>query len=126
VYVLGEVRAPSSRLMVKGRMNLAEAIGDAAGVDPLTSNPGSIYVVRGRYEQPDVYKLDASSPDALLLASRFELQPQDVVFVASTKLTTWNRIVGQLLPTLQFLWMTTDAIYRAQNIGLINDLNGLK
>jgi polysaccharide biosynthesis/export protein len=124
VYVLGEVRTPSSRLMVKGRMNLAEAIGDAAGVDPITSNPGAIYVVRGPYEQPDVYKLDASSPDALLLASRFDLQPQDVVFVASTKLTTWNRIVGQILPTIQLLWYGADTIYRAQNVGIINDFNG--
>lgn len=119
VYVLGEVRRPASRLMVKGRMNLAEAIGDAEGVDPVTSNPGAIYVVRGRYERPEVYRLDAGSPDALLLASRFDLQPQDVVYVSATRLTTWNRILSQLLPTLQFLWMSTDAYYRAQNAGII-------
>jgi polysaccharide export outer membrane protein len=115
VYVLGEVRRPASRLMVKGRMNLAEAIGDSEGVDPLTSNPGAIFVVRGRYEQPKVYRLDASSPDALLLATRFELEPQDVVFVAATKLTTWNRVISQILPTIQAIWYTADAFNRVED-----------
>jgi polysaccharide export outer membrane protein len=115
VYVLGEVRRPSSRLMVKGRMNLAEAIGDAEGFDPATSNPGAVFVVRGHYERPQVYRLDASSPDALLLASRFELDPQDVVFVSATKLVTWNRVVGQILPTIQALWYAGDAVRRADD-----------
>jgi polysaccharide export outer membrane protein len=120
VFVLGEVRRPASRLMVKGRMNLAEAIGDAEGPDPLTSNPGRIYVVRGHYEKPRVYRLDASSPDALLLASRFELEPQDVVYVSATRLTTWNRVLSQLLPTLQAIWFTAEAANRAETLGIIN------
>jgi polysaccharide export outer membrane protein len=115
VYVLGEVRRPSSRVMVKGRMNLAEAIGDSEGFDPATSNPGAVFVVRGQYEKPQVYRLDADSPDALLLASRFQLQPQDVVFVSATNLTTWNRVVSQILPTIQALWYTADAINRAED-----------
>ena len=44
-------------------MSLAEAIGDAEGFDPLTSNPGAVYVIRGRYETPRIYKLDASSAE---------------------------------------------------------------
>jgi polysaccharide export outer membrane protein len=115
VYVLGEVKRPSSRLMVKGRMNLAEAIGDSEGFDPLTSNPGAVFVVRGDYERPQVYRLDADSPDALLLASRFDLRPQDVVFVSATKLVTWNRVVGQILPTIQALWYAADAVRRAED-----------
>jgi polysaccharide export outer membrane protein len=119
VYVLGEVRRPSSRLMVKGRMNLAEAIGDTEGFDPLTSNPGAVFVVRGSYERPQVYRLDADSPDALLLAARFELEPQDVVFVSATALTTWNRVLVQILPTLQAIWYTAASTDRAQAAGIL-------
>jgi polysaccharide export outer membrane protein len=121
VYVLGEVRRPASRVMVKGRMNLAEAIGDAEGVDPLTSNPGAVFVVRGHYERPQVYRLDADSPDALLLASRFELAPQDVVFVSATKLTTWNRVILQILPTLQAIWYAADAYDRTERVFIENN-----
>lgn len=108
VFVLGEVRRPSSKVMAKGRMSLAEAIGDSEGFDPLTSNPGAVYVFRGRYEAPSVYRLDATSPDALLLAVQFQLEPQDVVYVAAYKLSSWNRVVSQLLPTIQGLWQSVD------------------
>ena len=111
VFVLGEVKAPSSKLMAKGRMSLAEALGDAAGLDPTTSN-GGVYVFRGRYEQPRVYRLDASSADALLLAVQFQLEPHDVVYVTTYGLTAWNRIVTQIFPTVQGLWQTVDLANR--------------
>jgi len=113
VFVLGEVRRPSSKLMARGSMSLAEAIGDAEGFDPLTSNPGAVYVLRGRYDAPRVYKLDASSADALLLAVQFQLEPLDVVYVTPYKLTDWNRVMTQLLPTIQGLWQSVDLGNRA-------------
>ncbi|NMO18131.1 sugar ABC transporter substrate-binding protein [Pyxidicoccus fallax] len=106
VFVLGEVRRPSSRVMVKGRMSLAEAIGDSEGFDPVTSNPSKVYVIRGNFDRPSIYKLDAGSPDALLLATQFQLQPRDVVFVSAHDLTRWNRIISQIEPTVQLLWET--------------------
>ncbi|MDY7228114.1 polysaccharide export protein [Hyalangium rubrum] len=119
VFVLGEVRKPSSRIMVKGRMTLAEAIGDTEGFDPITSNPAKLYVIRGNFDRPTIYKLDAQSPDALLLATQFQLQPHDVVFVSPHNLTRWNRIISQIQPTVQLLWQTIDigdrsVIFQAQ------------
>ncbi|RKH58445.1 polysaccharide export protein [Corallococcus llansteffanensis] len=108
VFVLGEVRKPTSRIMVKGRMTLAEAIGDSEGFDPLTSNPERVYVIRGSFEKPSIFKLDAKSPDALLLAAQFQLQPHDVVFVSAHDLTRWNRIIEQIQPTVQLLWQAVD------------------
>jgi polysaccharide biosynthesis/export protein len=112
VFVLGEVRRPASKLMAKGRMTLAEAIGDSEGFEPLSSNPGGIYVIRGRYEAPQVYRLDATSADALLLAVAFELEPLDVVYVSTYALTSWNRVVSQILPTVQGIWQTVDLANR--------------
>ena len=113
VFVLGEVRTPSSKVMAKGSMSLAEAIGDSSGFDPVTSNPGEIYVIRGGYNTPSIFKLDASSADALLLAVQFQLEPRDVVFVSSYALTDWNRVLQQLMPTVQGLWRTIDLTNRA-------------
>lgn len=106
IYILGEVSKQAAFPMTKGRMNLAEAIAISEGFDPVTSNPGRVYVIRGEFNRPNVYQLDASSPDALLLATQFPLQPQDVVFVSSTSLTRWNRVMSQILPTIQGLWET--------------------
>ena len=113
VFVLGAVAKPSSKLMAKGRMSLAEAIGDSEGFDRTSANTGEIYVIRGRPEVPQVFKLDASSADALLLAVQFQLEPLDVVYVAPTKLADWNRVMTQLLPTVQGLWQSVDLSNRA-------------
>jgi polysaccharide biosynthesis/export protein len=108
VFVMGEVKKPSSRVMVKGRMSLAEAINDSEGFDMRTSNPGRVYVIRGNFDRPTIFKLDAKSPDALLLAAQFQLQPHDVVFVSAHDLTRWNRIIDQIQPTVQLLWQAVD------------------
>ncbi|MBF5043458.1 sugar ABC transporter substrate-binding protein [Aggregicoccus sp. 17bor-14] len=120
VFVLGEVRAPRSRVMVKGRMTLAEAIGDSEGFDPVTSNPAKVYVIRGSWERPTVFKLDAGSPDALLLATHFELKPRDVVFVSPHNLTRWNRIISQIQPTVQLLYQSVDLVNRVDDIRFNN------
>ena len=106
IYVLGEVEKPAAYLMHKGKMNLAEAIGHSRGFDRTSSDPGRLFVIRGEQNEPIVYHLNAASPDALLLATQFELAPQDVVYVSSTSLARWNRVMVQILPTIQGLWQT--------------------
>jgi polysaccharide export outer membrane protein len=100
VFVLGEVTKPLSQPMIKGRLTLAEAIGDAGGVNQETSNPSRIYVIRGDINRPDIYRLDAGSPDAMLLATQFQLQPFDVVYVSTAEVTRWGRMINQLLPSI--------------------------
>jgi len=113
VFVLGEVKQPSSKLMVKGRMTLADAIGDSAGMDPVAAS-GMVYVIRGDFQAPTIYRLDAGSADALLLAVQFPLRPLDVVFVSTYELTRWNRVMAQILPSVQALWQTVDITYRTR------------
>src|SRR5690606_30849550 len=103
VYVLGEVRRPQSLLMHRGRMTLAEAIGDTEGFDMLSSDPSRVLVIRGEVGKPTVYMLDAKSPDALLLAEAFPLEPRDVVFVSTAGVTRWGRVINQIAPTLRSL-----------------------
>jgi polysaccharide export outer membrane protein len=113
VFVIGEVRQPQSRLMVKGRMTLAEALNETGSMEPSVANVSRIYVIRGDYESPSIYRLDASSPDAMLLATQFPLNPRDVVFVSTYGLAQWNRVMGQIMPTVQSLWTTYDLASRA-------------
>lgn len=100
VYVLGEIRRPQSLQMHRGRMTLAEAIGRTEGFDQNAADPSRLFVLRGDLNQPVIYALDASAPDALLLAERFQLMASDVVFVATSDLTRWNRVISQITPTL--------------------------
>lgn len=102
VYVIGEVNKPGSLLMTDRRLTLTEAINDVGGVDRTTSNPARIYVIRGTRATPRVYRLDAADPVALILGDRFPLRPHDVVYVDTSGLTRWSRVINQVLPTATF------------------------
>ena len=106
VHLIGEVLKPGNYAMSGGGLNLAQALGEAGGINLNTANPARIFVFRGAYEKPQVFWLNARSPDTMLLATRFELKPQDVVFVATSGLGAWNRVVSQILPTVQTLYET--------------------
>ncbi len=103
IFVMGEVTSPSSLFIPKGRMSLSEAISDVGGINPETSNPARIYVIRGTAERPEVFQLNAKSPAALVLGDHFQLQPRDVVYVATAGVARWNRLIQNLLPTATLL-----------------------
>ncbi len=103
VFVLGEVQKPGSFFMNKKRITLAEALADAGYVNEFSSNPKYIFVMRGQTDSPELFHLDAKSPDALLLADRFPLRPRDIVFVDAAEVARWNRVISNILPTATML-----------------------
>ncbi len=98
VFISGEVTAPRSLPMRNGRLSLNEALGEAGGINPVTGDAKKVYVIRRNTQESVVYQLDANVPDALALAEGFELNPKDVVYVAATPLTNWNRTVSAMIP----------------------------
>ena len=111
IFVLGEVVRPGSQVMNKKRSTLAEALGDAGYVSQTTSDPRWIYVMRGNTETPELFHLDASLPDAMLLADRFPLRPRDVIYVDTAAVVRWQRVISNILPTATMLNVTSQTQY---------------
>jgi len=104
VFVMGEVRNPSSVEIINGYLTLAAALGEVGGVNQNTSNPSAIYVVRSTdKDNPQIFHLDAQYATGMLLAERFEMQAQDVIFVDTAGVSQWNRVINQLLPSLSVI-----------------------
>ena len=104
VFVMGEVRNPSAVEIINGHLTLAAALGEVGGVNQLSADPSGIYVVRGTdRENPQIFHLDAQFATGMLLAERFEMQAQDVVFVDTAGVSQWNRVISQLLPTISVI-----------------------
>lgn len=121
VFVMGEVEQQLALRMERGRMTLVEAVAEASGFDLRTANTGAVYVFRGELTGdpdtgepaliPTVYHLDAREGAALIMADRFELKPRDIVFVSASGLVRFNRVMEQILPTVQFLFQTDRLVF---------------
>lgn len=98
IFISGEVTSPRALPMRNGRLTLTEALGEAGGINPVTGDARQVYVVRRTSQSSVVYQLDANAPGALAMAEGFELNPRDVVYVAATPLTNWNRTISALIP----------------------------
>jgi len=118
IYVVGEVREPQAIPFKTTDMSLTQALGRAGGLNGETSKGSAVYVIRGMDEKTQmpagVFNLDARSPAAFAVASRFHLRAGDVVWVGPAGITRWNRYISQLLP---FSGLIRNAATAADDIG---------
>ncbi|MGB0797693.1 MAG: polysaccharide biosynthesis/export family protein [Planktomarina sp.] len=103
VYLTGEVNKPSRfALPFEQKASLADALFGEGGLSNETANPTQVYVLRGQKDTDRVaaYNLDFRNAANLVLATRLELRPDDIIFVAEQPITRWNRVIQQIVPSL--------------------------
>lgn len=106
IYVFGEVVRPGFIPLNDQPLTITDALIMSGSIDPNAADPGHIYVIRGELSHPNIYWLNSRQPDGLLLAEHFNLLPGDILYVSSALATQWNRVINQLLPTIQTVWYT--------------------
>ena len=108
IFVLGEVTKPTSLNIGRSDITLAEALADAGGFAQATADASGIFVLRqaaeGGDKIADVYQLHARNATALVLADQFTLQARDIVYVTAAPIARWNRLIAQILPSMQSLY----------------------
>ncbi|MCV3273952.1 polysaccharide biosynthesis/export family protein [Roseobacter sinensis] len=103
VYLMGELDEQSRFALPFGqRAVLADAISSTGGIPNETGNASQIYVLRAGEDAASVnaWRLDGRNAANLILATRFELRPDDIVFVSEQPITRWSRFLDQLFPSL--------------------------
>lgn len=101
VYVLGEFGKVAPVPILEQGLSLAQVLGESQGLNSFTANAAKIYVVRDSvgYSSTNIYYVDMQSLTSFPLANRFEMRPNDIVYVDPTGLTRWNRVISALLPS---------------------------
>ncbi len=108
IMVLGEVGLERVIDIPNGFMTLRQALAEAKGI-PYTGNKSYIQVIRGNILHPKIYTLTWEHVIRLPNDSML-LIPGDIVYVAATPISEWNRFVSQLLPTFIGLDLVTKGI----------------
>lgn len=116
VHVIGEASNPISINLTRKHMPLSAALAQAKGLNQSTARGKEVYILRPKdYEgKPRIFKSDMSSPTGYLVASEFNLQAQDIVFISTAGVTSWSRFINQILPF-------TDFINSSENTDLIKN-----
>jgi polysaccharide export outer membrane protein len=106
-YLTGEVKQQGRFPLPLGRQaSLADALYEGGGgLAVNTADPRHIYVLRGsddpmEFDAITAWQLNTRNAAALALATRFELRPNDIIFVAEQPITKWNRVINQITPSL--------------------------
>lgn len=121
VFVMGEVNEPKLLKIDRAGMSLTEALSSVGGLNQLAADATGIFVVRATNKQAkdnnkiaDIFQLDISNSAALIIGTEFDLQPYDIVYVTAAPITRWNRVVGQLIPTIGAFDTLTESVRRVR------------
>ncbi len=106
VNVIGEVLKPSLVPISDKPLTILNSITLAGGVNPQFADTTHIYVIRGDITHPIIFVLNAQLPDSLLVSEQFNLQANDIVYVPATGGANWNKVLSNILPSIQTIWYT--------------------
>ncbi len=92
------------------RPSLSDAIFSGSVLNNATSDFSQIYVLRKKKKSFQAFHLDITDPTRVSLANKFEMRPDDIVFVATQPLSLYSRTLSQILGSTSLTLQARDTI----------------
>jgi len=83
-------------ITAEDRQTLSDALYSTGALSTSGGDPSQIYVLR-QTDKIYAYHLDGSNPARLILAGKFELRPNDIIFIAEQPISQFSRVLQQVL-----------------------------
>ena len=99
-YAFGEFSRPGP-VMVYKDLTLTELLA-TQGINQGSAKQKAIYVLRediSKFLHIDIYEIDIRNPAAQVAANNFYILPNDIIFIPSTRLVEWNKVISLLTPS---------------------------
>ena len=99
-YAFGEFNRPGAIPVYKD-LTLTELFA-TQGINKSTAKTKAIYVLRedvNKFLHVDIYEIDLRNPGALIAANKFYILPNDIVYIPSTRLVEWNKVISLITPS---------------------------
>ncbi len=117
-YVLGEINQANMIALNDIPLDLALALSLSGWINLAAADVKNIYVLRrgSNESNVNVYRLDTTTPTALVFASEFVLRPSDVIFVSTAGVAQFDRVMTHFLNAAETLWYKRTSINPTTNI----------
>ena len=92
------------------RPTLSDTIFSGSVLNSGSSDFSQIYVIRQSKLDYRAYHLDITDPTRIKLAKKFEMRPDDIVFVAAQPLTLYSRTLQQILGSVGLTQRARDTL----------------
>ena len=92
------------------RPTLSDTLFSGAILSNVTSDFSQIYVIRKIDKRHFAYHLDITNPARISLSTKFEMRPDDIVFVATQPLSLYSRALSQVLGSTGLTFQARDTV----------------
>lgn len=98
ITMMGSVRRPGNHKFPKAECHLTDFLGSGSGININQADATGVFLLRKVGGRTNIYRFNLKEPDGLILASKFNILPKDIIYVTEAPLAKWGRIIRDVLP----------------------------